>query len=677
MTRQKTIKSFIAMIFLVLSSVGAETRDLRTLVVAVDQHLPPRSLAAILDVTAPKSVTVESGSALEDLLPNLYPGYSADYRAVIRKHIESRNRLSFELLRRTAENPWAAPLPIELTLSVPVAPPRQKPVVVDVFEDLRVDEVMARYSPEIGPKAREEIIRANREALKRRLLRPSRGLWALKGSKLEIPPTSFVFSAEIRPGADTAALAGEPGIEAFELDDVPSSGFWASPDCPGDVGHDWYAESIGLNRLDPDEILALGPQPVGIAVLDTGVDTSHEAIQEVLGLSFDEDQEGPSVEDSHGHGTHVAGLATGRVSYSAESFARHRRALAEKLRLLSYKVTRGVPHDSVPHAGYAANAVYRAKSRGARVVNLSLYAKDSEVLAAQMEEGSEGVLFVTAAGNADCPRCSNLCEARSINLDDAPDRYFPAEWDLANQIIVAATTNDGSLAPTSFHGRDGAVEIAAPGVKISGPESGGDYVFKNGTSQATPLVSLAAGLVHARGELSAREEGGGYCGADVKKRLLETCDLRDGLSSSVANGCHLNLAKAFYADLDVIELNGDDRYLRGTIVGRPQVLDSDGELEGLPSAFRRVWFGDPSEGSGDVVPTGRRRDGHRWSRGFARTGKIRDFEVRTDDWIRMETVDDYCPGERPEPGHCSVRLSEVRDIVFALNPRKRCVGSFR
>ncbi|OQO91194.1 serine protease [Saccharomonospora piscinae] len=237
---------------------------------------------------------------------------------------------------------------------------------------------------------------------------------------------------------------------------------------------------------------------VTVAVLDSGIDADHPDLADAVAESRDFTGEG-TVDDEHGHGTHVAGTIAGDGTASDGRY-------------------RGV----APDADLAVGRVLNASASGqeswilagmdwaaerASVVNMSLgatWADDgSGPLAQAVDRLTEetGSLFVVSAGNTG-----------DSTIGD------PASADAA--LTVGAVDNDDRLADFSSRGPrlgDNAVkpEITAPGVDVvaaraSGSEVGdpvGDhYQDMSGTSMAAPHVTGAAALVaQARGDADAGE----------------------------------------------------------------------------------------------------------------------------------------------------------------------------
>ncbi len=234
-----------------------------------------------------------------------------------------------------------------------------------------------------------------------------------------------------------------------------------------------------------DLALTSGGAGVRVAILDTGVDTTHPDLTGRVADCADFTAKGRrgrvrvgSCRDDHGHGSHVAGtvLADG----GADGLGIF--GVAPEAELLAYKVcgSDGCWGDDI------AAAIERAAAAGAHVVSLSLGAQAESALIRDAIAAHPELLFVAAAGN-DGPTLGSI------------------DWPGANPAVVAVGALDAALAVPSWSSRgvnDGdftiearEVELAAPGVAVESTWPGGGYAVLSGTSMATPHVSgLAAKL---------------------------------------------------------------------------------------------------------------------------------------------------------------------------------------
>lgn len=133
------------------------------------------------------------------------------------------------------------------------------------------------------------------------------------------------------------------------------------------------------------------------------------------------------------------------------------------------------------------------------------------------------MLFVAAAGN------------NGDNNDVFP--FFPAGYNVANVVSVAATDNSDLLAGFSNFGAT-SVDLAAPGVAILSTTIGNTYRFFNGTSMATPHVAGAAALMLSECTLTT---------AALKTAILANVDVLGSLSGFVNTGGRLNVDRAIRA----------------------------------------------------------------------------------------------------------------------------------
>ncbi|WP_460525614.1 S8 family serine peptidase [Flindersiella endophytica] len=139
---------------------------------------------------------------------------------------------------------------------------------------------------------------------------------------------------------------------------------------------------------------------VDVAVLDTGIDTTHPDLAGRVRAS--EDFTGEGTDDELGHGTHVASIVAGT---GAASDGRYK-GVAPDANLMSGKIcdSTGWCEESWILAGMRWAAV----EQHAKVINLSLGSADTPGIdpaeeAVNTLTAQTGALFVVSAGNADSP----------------------------------------------------------------------------------------------------------------------------------------------------------------------------------------------------------------------------------------------------------------------------------
>jgi len=231
---------------------------------------------------------------------------------------------------------------------------------------------------------------------------------------------------------------------------------------------------------------------VKVAVLDTGIDTSHPDLKDQV-IAAKNFTTAHTTADRYGHGTHVASIIAGTGAKSGGKY----KGVAPGAKLLNGKVLddQGEGDDSGILAG-----MEWAATQGADIVNLSLGGGDTpgiDPLEATVNRLSEekGILFAIAAGNEGEQGAKTIgspgsaADALTVGAVDGADRlaYFSSR----------GPTVDGTIKP----------DVTAPGVGITAASAKGSeiakeygenppgYVTISGTSMATPHVAGAAALL--------------------------------------------------------------------------------------------------------------------------------------------------------------------------------------
>jgi subtilisin family serine protease len=207
-----------------------------------------------------------------------------------------------------------------------------------------------------------------------------------------------------------------------------------------------------------------------------GVDDDHNGyIDDVHGIDLTTTAAGQDLSDGNSHGTHVAGIVAAAANGKGVV------GVAPRAKIMVVKVMNA---EGVGTTGAVAEGIRYAAANGARVINVSIQGDDpdSRVNEAVAAAGAANALVVVSAGNS------------GRDIDAKPS--YPAAIAAPNLIGVAATTPDDgrSLDPQSNFGRLN-VQLAAPGQEILSTGNDGSYVFKSGTSMASPMVAGVAALM--------------------------------------------------------------------------------------------------------------------------------------------------------------------------------------
>lgn len=335
-----------------------------------------------------------------------------------------------------------------------------------------------------------------------------------------------------------------------------------------------------------------GSRKVVVAVIDTGIDTNHPDLKDNLwknagemgldknGLNkstngIDDDNNGyiddlhgwdfvynrPIKSDSHGHGTHVAGVigAVGSNGIGVSGISPQVSLMA----LNYYNTTGSQDHQNLKNT---VKAIKYAVANGAHIINYSGGGSEasSKEFAAIKEAFNKGILFVSAAGNK--------------KPTEKVSAYYPADYTLPNIISVTAINQNNSVLDTSNFSKS-RVDIAAPGYNIYSTLPNGRYGFMTGTSQGTPFVSGVAALIKARYPDFSPQQ--------IKKQLTTTGDLQlQKLKNKTKNRTVLNTYKALSTLGASVSANG------AFLINNRQNFDSnktkkkDPSQAGIPSSVK-------------------------------------------------------------------------------------------
>ncbi|THB74063.1 MAG: hypothetical protein D6B28_02765, partial [Gammaproteobacteria bacterium] len=323
----------------------------------------------------------------------------------------------------------------------------------------------------------------------------------------------------------------------------------------------WAFNNSGQTGGTPDSDIDLfeawnyetGKESTIIAVIDSGVDYTHEDLKDNIWTNDDEiadngidDDENGFVDDVYGwdfgnrnndpqdgdsHGTHVSGTIGGTANNGVGVSG-----VAWNVRIMPIRFLNDEGEGTVADA---VDAIKYAVDNGAKIINASWGGPGASQAIKDAIEYAQAadVLFIAAAGNGD--RYGNGID----NDDDSgtilnpSEANYPSSHDCPNILAVAATDHNDQLTGFSNYGLT-TVDVAAPGYNILSTIPGNKYAAYNGTSMATPIVSGIAALVLSQdSSLSA---------LDIKQRIMDTVDPIDNLQGKMVTGGRVNALSALH-----------------------------------------------------------------------------------------------------------------------------------
>ncbi len=226
-----------------------------------------------------------------------------------------------------------------------------------------------------------------------------------------------------------------------------------------------------------------GDSTIKVLIIDVGVQQDHPDLNQLPGIDVTgEGLTGEPVNECDNHGTAVAGCVSAIINNNLGTvgIAPNCKSVSARTFISSVPCTGGWSSD----ASWTVNALTWAESHGVRVTNNSnYYGFTSSAIKDKYESTyANGMVHFAAAGNF-----------------ASPTIVYPASIPIVN--AVAALNESGTL--TFFSNWGVGLDFSAPGIDVlttdrtgdDGYVSGGDYVFVNGTSFASPYTAGVAALV--------------------------------------------------------------------------------------------------------------------------------------------------------------------------------------
>ena len=262
-------------------------------------------------------------------------------------------------------------------------------------------------------------------------------------------------------------------------------------DIKWDMGYEFFKSIVGGRK----SIIALIDTGVDIThfelidsiwineneIRDNGVDDDRNGyIDDVCGYNFNGKNNNVMPENqSEVHGTHAAGIMVAKHNNMGTKGI----AYDENIKLMPLKVL-----DSNEN-GYMSSviaAINYAKSKGAKICNISLGAYTYDYNIDQVIKNNSDMLFIVSAGNG--------MDFVGYSLDERD--VYPAKLDYDNVITVSNASFNGERFISANFGSY--VDIFAPGTFILSTAPKNDFAYMTGTSMAAPFVSAVCAMIYSK-----------------------------------------------------------------------------------------------------------------------------------------------------------------------------------
>jgi hypothetical protein len=253
---------------------------------------------------------------------------------------------------------------------------------------------------------------------------------------------------------------------------------------------------------------------VVVAILDTGIDSTHSDLQDNIidqhcfvyyGCPPQYTNESSNAQDDQGHGTHVAGIIASPLG------------VAQDADIMAVKVcnSKGLCWPSNSIAGLDWILTRHLEAQPVDIVNISLggggfdtvEACEADVpayTAVVKQLIAQGITVFASSGNNGSaqtikrPACFSDTIAVAATYDE--DSQTPKKWAACDQ---AERPEQDQV--TCFSNTNALVDVVAPGAMITSTYKGGGIAEMGGTSQASPMAAgVAALMLEANPNLSPR-----------------------------------------------------------------------------------------------------------------------------------------------------------------------------
>lgn len=223
----------------------------------------------------------------------------------------------------------------------------------------------------------------------------------------------------------------------------------------------------GINRLSQINLIEntnrkYTGKGVNIAILDSGIDSSHKDLKIKGGVSFIGSKN--DYNDSTGHGTHVAGIIGAKIKEGRIN------GIAPQANIYAVKLLNN--HNSGKNSNLLS-AVEWCLEKKMNIIHMSISSnKKSKAVEVSLQIAyKKGVLMIASAGN------QGFYLTESIT--------YPGAYSTVIAVGSVNKNNERSL----FSSVGSELEIMAPGESIYSTEPHNKYGYRDGTSMAAPHVT--------------------------------------------------------------------------------------------------------------------------------------------------------------------------------------------
>lgn len=257
------------------------------------------------------------------------------------------------------------------------------------------------------------------------------------------------------------ALSKNPRIEFAELDIALAPTAISANDT-------YFSSGWHLNKIElPTAWQSAKGDGVVIAILDTGVNSSHNDLKANILPGWNAVSKNSDSSDIYGHGTKVAGAAA-----AASDNGIGVTSVAWNSSILPVRISNN-SSSGTAYTSDAASGLVWAADQGADIANISYaFTSSATVSSAASYMRNKGGLVVVASGN----------HSLALDCSDNPD-------------IITVGATDSNDNKTSWSNSGNCLDVVAPGTSIMTTNNSGGYSAHSGTSYASPVVAGALALL--------------------------------------------------------------------------------------------------------------------------------------------------------------------------------------